>query len=109
MKSVEQSVGFDHPWPGNMRELEQCVRNVLIHGCYEPRARFAPSKGLEALFERMRNTDAPLDEVTAAYSAWAYAKTGTYAGAGRALGVDRRTIAKHVEGTLSTPIKHGNH
>ncbi len=103
MTSIEQSVGLDYPWPGNMRELEQCVRNVLIHGCYDPPALLVASEGLEGLFERMRNTDAELDEVTAAYSAWAYAKTGTYAGAGRALGVDRRTIAKHVEGTPPTP------
>jgi len=103
MHSIEQCVGFEYLWPGNMRELEQCVRNVLIHGRYAPPALSASSEGLEALFDRMRNTDAELNEVTAAYSAWAYARTGSYASAGRALGVDRRTIAKHIEGTLSMP------
>ncbi len=106
MQSIEQSVGLEYVWPGNMRELEQCVRNVLIHGHYGPPALSGPSDGLEGLFERMRSTDAALDEVTAAYSAWAYARTGSYTSAGRALGVDRRTIAKHVEGTLPSRTNH---
>jgi len=106
MHGIEQGVGFDYLWPGNVRELEQCVRNVLIHGHYTPTAHSASSEGLEALFERMRNTDAELDDVTAAYSTWAYARTGSYASAGRALGVDRRTISKHIDagGTLPTPV-----
>ena len=33
---ITQHLGRDYPWPGNFRELEQCVRNILIRGEYRP-------------------------------------------------------------------------
>lgn len=97
MSAVETGVGFDYRWPGNIRELEQCVRNIVVHGDYAPTPHAASASGLEPLFARMRNNTVELDEVTAAYSTWTYARTGSYARAGLALGVDRRTVAKHVD------------
>ena len=107
MGGIEGSVGFDYVWPGNMRELDQCVRNLLIHGRYLPPRRTEPSDGLEPLFRQMRAAQADLDAVISAYSRWVYAREGSYARAGRALGVDRRTVAKHVgePGDPSKPMK----
>ena len=33
---IEAHLGTDYPWPGNIRELEQCVRNVMIRKSYTP-------------------------------------------------------------------------
>src|SRR5262249_35338847 len=27
---IDRNLGRDYPWPGNYRELEQCIKNVLI-------------------------------------------------------------------------------
>ncbi len=92
MTGIDRSVGLDYPWPGNMRELDQCVRNLLIHGRYVPPARSAEEHGLQPLFEQMRAAEASLDTVVSQYTAWVYAREGTYTGTGRILGVDRRTV-----------------
>ena len=99
MSGIEQGVGDDYPWPGNIRELDQCVRNLLIHGRYLPPASSEPAGALDSLFHHMRNAQATLDEVVTAYTTWVYAQRGSYSQAATALQVDRRTVAKHVGDT----------
>jgi len=87
-----------HPWPGNVRELDQCVRNVLVTGRYEPAARAAApviddDPFVRAVREGALSFDALVDE----YCARAYARTGSYEEVARALGLDRRTVKKHVD------------
>ena len=96
MAGIEASVGLDYGWPGNMRELDQCVRNLLIHGGYAPPSAPGERDGLEPLFEDMRSARADLDRVVAGYTRWVYERDGSYTGAGEILGIDRRTVAKHV-------------
>ncbi|RLB51434.1 MAG: hypothetical protein DRH23_02205 [Deltaproteobacteria bacterium] len=99
MRGIEQGVGCDYSWPGNIRELEQCVRNLLIHGRYLPPAAPAQTGVLDPLFHKMRNVEATLDQVVSAYTAWVYTQQGSYARAAATLGIDRRTVAKHIEDT----------
>jgi hypothetical protein len=33
---ITRHLGRDYAWPGNFRELEQCVRNILIRQEYRP-------------------------------------------------------------------------
>ncbi|MBW2719626.1 MAG: sigma-54-dependent Fis family transcriptional regulator, partial [Deltaproteobacteria bacterium] len=89
----------DYSWPGNIRELEQCVRNLLIHGRYLPPAAPAQAGVLDPLFHNMRNVEATLDQVVSAYTTWVYTQQGSYARAAATLGIDRRTVAKHIGDT----------
>jgi transcriptional regulator with AAA-type ATPase domain len=97
---IEANVGASYPWPGNMRELEQCVRNLLIHDRYTPPDTRSPQHGLQALFSEMQDAQADMDRVMSAYSTWVYAQKGSFERAAQALGVDRRTVSKHVDRDL---------
>ena len=33
---IENELGPEYAWPGNIRELEQCVRNIMIRRAYHP-------------------------------------------------------------------------
>jgi hypothetical protein len=97
---IDASVGASYPWPGNMRELEQCVRNLLIHDSYTPPEAALEKRGLRALFSEMQNAHAGMDRVMSVYSTWVYARKGSFEKAAQALGVDRRTVSKHVDREL---------
>jgi transcriptional regulator with AAA-type ATPase domain len=90
----------DYHWPGNIRELEQCVRNIIICGNYSPAApatTTAPSQDrlppeLDSLARRMQSLDATADEVLQHYCRWAHRQTGSFEQAARRLLLDRRTV-----------------
>jgi hypothetical protein len=83
-----------HPWPGNYRELEQCVRNLLIRGEYQPAATTA-SSALPWLKQAARG-ELTADTLLNHYCRLVYGKTGTYEGAAEKLGLDRRTVKVRV-------------
>ena len=33
---IGRNLEAGYPWPGNFRELEQCVRNLMIRNHYQP-------------------------------------------------------------------------
>jgi transcriptional regulator with AAA-type ATPase domain len=91
----------DYAWPGNYRELEQCVRNVIIRRSYQPLAQ-AAGDNESAFFARFRAGQLNADELLAHYAARVYRLTGSYEEAARRMGVDRRTVKAKVEQYLET-------
>ena len=89
----------DYAWPGNYRELEQCVKNVLIRRNYQPsrpRARNPVEQfGLDARAGRLS-----ADELLTRYVTIVYSRTGSYEETARRLGLDRRTVKAKVDREL---------
>ena len=108
LAEVEQWIAANLPknyaWPGNYRELEQCVRNVIIRGSYEPVTQ-AEAAGDAGFMGDFRAGKLRADEVLAYYAALVYRQTGSYEEAARRLAVDRRTVKARVEAYLEAQVK----
>lgn len=98
---IEKSLGRSYPWPGNFRELEQCVRNILVHGEYRPPATFGlpgqeNSERTDDWVGQARAGALTLDEILQHYCSDILASAGSLEEASRRLGVDRRTVRRYV-------------
>ncbi len=94
--TLTSDIGRDYPWPGNVRELEQAVRRVLLTNHYHAQA----ANDRRNLVERLKSgveagtyaADALLDD----YCKLLFKRSGTYESVARVVGLDRRTVKKHV-------------
>jgi transcriptional regulator with PAS, ATPase and Fis domain len=89
---IAANLGPSYAWPGNIRELEQCVRNVLVRGEYRP----ARSHSEPGLAEQIEAGALTADELLDRYCASVYRSSGSYEAAARRLGLDRRTVKARV-------------
>ena len=101
---IDRELGHDYPWPGNMRELEQCVRNVLVRKEYRPpqpsRTAFDDADPGTALVAEICRGDLTAEEVLSRYCTLVYAKQGSYEASARKLHLDRRTVKQKVDPVL---------
>jgi hypothetical protein len=93
---IAKHLGRVYPWPGNFRELEQCVKNILIRHEYRPSVA-APAGADEQLAADMRGGKLTADELLRRYCTLVYGQTRNYEETARRLGLDRRTVKAKVE------------
>jgi transcriptional regulator with AAA-type ATPase domain len=93
---VERNLGPGYAWPGNYRELEQCVRNVLIRRDYRPPAAPGQEPGNELAGE-FRSGQLTADQLLRRYCTYVYHKTGSYEETARRLQLDRRTVKSKID------------
>jgi DNA-binding NtrC family response regulator len=97
---IEQHLGRTYRWPGNIRELEQCVRNLLIHQNYKP-ATTLPTESenlpLIAFLSDVEQGTLSRDELLGRYFALVMSHTTTLEAASDQLGVDRRTLKRLID------------
>ena len=95
LQFIDDRLGPDYQWPGNFRELEQCLRNFLIHRDYAP-VRFEGNA--DGTLEELLVARKPgADQLLGMYAKALYRESGSYKAVGKILGVDQRTAKKYVD------------
>jgi transcriptional regulator with AAA-type ATPase domain len=99
---IKTNLPREYAWPGNYRELEQCVRNVVIRRSYRPMERQHDERATdERFFANYKAGRLKLSEIVSHYAAQVYRQTGSYQEAAQLLGLDRRTVKAKVQEYLS--------
>lgn len=102
---IRENLSADYGWPGNIRELEQCIRNILIRKDYTP-PRQAP-RAQSHMAHVLASTSISADELLGRYCTHMYHRLGSYEKAAAVLGMDRRTVKSHVQPELLASLRTG--
>ena len=92
---ISKELPTNYLWPGNYRELEQCVRNILIRRTYKPLQQTRPVTE-DMFYQRMSRCDVTAAEVLGFYSALVYSECGSYEETAKRIDLDRRTVKRHI-------------
>ena len=93
---IAAGVGKDYAWPGNVREVEQAVRRILMTAAYDPGPRAVLRDATDRFLESMKDGALDAHEVLAMYCALLYRRHGTYEDVAKRTKLDRRTVKKYV-------------
>ena len=94
---VRQHPGYE--WPGNFRELEQCIRNILLRRTYYPPLHTDTNR-IDEQLRRIASVELDERQLLGFYSTLAYTHCGSYQAAAQKLGVNWRTIKARVDPAL---------
>ena len=102
---IRENLPEDYAWPGNIRELEQCIRNILIRKDYTLPSRFEPKR--DTLNDALAHASMPADELLGKYCTHMYHRMGSYEKAASVLELDRRTVKNHVQARALATLQKG--
>jgi transcriptional regulator with AAA-type ATPase domain len=95
---IGKNLGRYYPWPGNFRELEQCVRNVMIRQAYEPvPTRAGSDDPRQELAAAMIEGTLTAEELERRYFTLVYAQSGNYQETARRLKCNWRTLRSKID------------
>lgn len=96
LRVIRQHLPTGYAWPGNIRELEQCIRSVLVRQSYQPLASQRQSPRGPVWLASAERGELTADALLSAYCRHVHQQTGGYEPAARVLGLDRRTVKSRV-------------
>ncbi|MGC4071103.1 MAG: sigma 54-interacting transcriptional regulator [Nibricoccus sp.] len=88
---IEKNLGDDYAWPGNFRELEQCVRNLILRGEYRPAGPLVRG-GADDWNAVIEGGALTAEELMRRYTRIVFDQAGTIEETARRLDLDRRTV-----------------
>jgi len=97
-KCIRENVPADYPWPGNIRELEQCIRRICLTGKFSikrPDKLTDYSSGF-SIDDDSDGTSAQL--LLQQYCRFLYDRHNSYEAVARVTRLDRRTVKKYIVG-----------
>ncbi len=87
----------DYPWPGNIRELEQCVRRILLNGNYSWQQPLTSEDKSTQLAQEFTRGALSATGLLSEYCKLLYEQSGTYEAVAKRTELDRRTVKKYVQ------------
>lgn len=93
---IDKNLGERYTWPGNFRELEQCVRNLLLRGEYRPAGPLLRA-GVEDWNALIEAGGLTAEELMRRYTRIVFAQAGNIEETARRLDLDRRTVKARLE------------
>ncbi|MES2693478.1 MAG: sigma 54-interacting transcriptional regulator [Verrucomicrobiota bacterium] len=94
---IEKNLGARYTWPGNFRELEQCVRSLVLRGDYRPAGPLVRG-GAEDWNVTIEAGALTGEELLRRYTRIVFAQAGTIEETARRLDQDRRTVKARLAG-----------
>ncbi len=94
---INEQQPSQYQWPGNIRELEQCVRQMFLQRCYSWQEQASKETGLSSLVTDENGTYLTAREVMGRYCLELYERVGSLEKVASLARLDRRTVKKHID------------
>ena len=95
MERLTDSLPAEYAWSGNVRELEQAIRQILLRDNY---LASSPSSNKASWVQEVAAGALDARQLLSAYARMLYDQEGTYEEVARRMQVDRRTVKKYIQG-----------
>ncbi|MDX2109224.1 MAG: sigma 54-interacting transcriptional regulator [Verrucomicrobiota bacterium] len=98
VERISKTYGDVHAWPGNFRELEQCMRNILVHGECPPARLHGKTPNADDWLAANEHGTWTAERVLSHYCNRVYSLNNEHLeNTARILELDRRTVKKYLK------------